>query len=66
MLYFANPCSDGNDATMGVHGDDFIAEGHVGTLDQLVDVLSVEYGITSSPPLGPGHPGVARYLKRVC
>ncbi|CAK0845688.1 unnamed protein product, partial [Prorocentrum cordatum] len=66
MFYFANLCSDGNDATMGVHGDDFIAEGHVGTLDQLDDVLSVEYEITSSPPLGPGHPGVARYLKRVC
>ncbi|CAK0891517.1 unnamed protein product [Prorocentrum cordatum] len=66
MFYFANLCSDGNDAAMGVHGDDFTAEGHVGTLDQLGDVLSVGYEITSSPPLGPGHPGVARCLKRVC
>ncbi|CAK0861483.1 unnamed protein product, partial [Prorocentrum cordatum] len=66
MFYFPKLCCDGKDATMGVHGDDFIAEGHVATLDQLDDVLRVEYEITSSPPLGPGHPGVARYLKRVC
>ncbi|CAK0844151.1 unnamed protein product [Prorocentrum cordatum] len=66
MFYFANLCGDGNDATMGVHGDDFIAEGHIATLDQLDEVLSTEYEITSSPPLGPGHPGVARYLKRSC
>ncbi|CAK0804855.1 unnamed protein product, partial [Prorocentrum cordatum] len=66
MFYFANLCSGGNGATSGVHGDGFIAEGHVGAPDQLGDVLSVEYEITSSPPLGPGHPGVARYLKRAC
>ncbi|CAK0910398.1 unnamed protein product [Prorocentrum cordatum] len=66
MFYFPNFGGDGRDATMGVHVDGFTAEGHVATLDQLDDVLSVEYEVTSSPPLGPGHPGVARYLKRVC
>ncbi|CAK0848098.1 unnamed protein product, partial [Prorocentrum cordatum] len=34
--------------------------------ENLDEVLSTDYEITSSPPLGPGHPGVARYLKRSC
>ena len=53
-----------DDGTMSCHGDDFMAEGHEETLDEIDDTLNQPFEVTGAGMIGPGRAGALPYLKR--